>query len=140
MNRWGRFARLAFQPHRSLADLLLVVALGFPMGCVSKKTAEARARAAFLAGQQQQSAMVARQTQLRGPTVTVLGEVRNALVPWTIDLTLAKAVIAADYYGRVDPTAIVIQRDGKEISYEPKMLLSGQDVPLQPNDVIELRH
>ena len=116
------------------------MALGFLAGCVSKKTAEARARAAFLAGQQQQSALMARQTPLQGPTVTVLGEVRNALVPWAIDLTLAKAVIAADYYGRIDPTAIVIRRDGKEISYEPRMLLSGQDVPLEPNDVIELRH
>src|SRR5216684_6622525 len=88
-------------------------------GCVSKSKADARARAAFFAGQQQ-AAQITRQTQLQGPTVTVLGEVRNALVRWTVDLTLAKAVIAADYYGPTDPVEIVIQRDGKEIPCDPK--------------------
>jgi hypothetical protein len=107
-------------------------------GCVSKSTAEARARAAFLAGQQQ-AASVARETQLQGPTVTVVGEVRNSLIHWTIDLTLAKAVIAAGFYGRTDPIEISIQRDGKEIQCEPKRLLSGEDLLLQPNDVIFLR-
>src|SRR5258708_37986816 len=67
-------------------------------GCVSKSKADARARAAFFAGQQQ-AAQITRQTQLQGPTVTVVGEVRNAMVRWTVDLTLAKAVIAASYYG-----------------------------------------
>src|SRR5260221_8055173 len=70
--------------------------------CVSKSKADARARAAFFAGQQQ-AAQVARQTQLQGPTVTVVGEVRNAMVRWTVDLTLAKALIAANYYGNPDP-------------------------------------
>ena len=82
--------------------------------------------------------MMARQTQLQGPTVTVVGEVRNPLVRWTLDLTLAKAVVEAQYYGRTDPTRIVIQRDGKEIPCDPKKLLQGQDIPLQPNDVIML--
>lgn len=82
---------------------------------------------------------MARQTQLQGPTVTVVGEVRNAMVRWTIDLTLAKAVIGADYYGRTDPTEIVIQRAGQEIRYDPKTLLNGTDVQLEPNDVIVLK-
>jgi hypothetical protein len=108
-------------------------------GCVSKSTAEARARAAFLAGQQQ-AAMMARQAQIQGPTVTVIGEVRNPMVAWTTDLTLAKAVIAADYYGQGDPAEIVIQRNGQEMKYDPKTLLSGADVQLEPNDVVLLRH
>jgi hypothetical protein len=107
-------------------------------GCVSKSTADARARAAFLAGQQQ-ATTVARETQLQGPTVTVVGEVRNSLIHWTIDLTLAKAVVAAGFYGRTDPTEITVQRDGKEIHCDPKRLLSGEDVLLQPNDVVVLR-
>ena len=111
---------------------------------MSKSKADARARAAFFAGQQQ-AAMMSRQTQSQStsfgaPTVTVLGEVRNSLVPWTVDLTLAKAVIAAEYFGRSDPVEIVIQRDGKEISYDPKKLLNGQDVQLEPNDVVQLMH
>jgi len=109
------------------------------VSCVSKSKAQAQARAAFLAGQQQ-AAMMSQQTRLQGPTVTVLGEVKNAVVPWTIDLTLAKAVVAADYYGQTDPTEIVIKRNGQEQRYEAKRLLGGDDVPLEPSDVIVLKH
>lgn len=129
---------LAFRLRVILLGVWLLLGGWFLAGCVSKSTAQARERAAFLAGQQQ-AAMMARQTQLQGPTVTVIGEVRNAQIRWTPDLTLAKAVVAADYFGRTDPTAILLQREGKETSYEPKTLLSGQDVPLEPNDVIVLR-
>jgi hypothetical protein len=105
---------------------------------VSKSKAEAQARAAFAAGQQQ-AVMAGRQTQAQGPTVTVLGEVRTQLVPWTIDLTLGKAVLSAGFYGRKDPAEITIQRDGAEIQWDPKRLLSGEDMALQPNDVVILR-
>ena len=89
MNRSKKEMCLAAFP----ALLLLLMVLH--AGCVSKGEAEARARAAFLAGQQQ-AAQMTRQTQLQGgPTVTVIGEVRNSLLRWTADLTLARAVIAA---------------------------------------------
>jgi hypothetical protein len=39
----------------------------------------------------------------------------------------------------VDPTEIVIQRVGQENRYDPKNLLGGQDVQLEPNDVILLQ-
>jgi hypothetical protein len=118
---------------------LLFLSLALHSGCVSKHEADVRARAAFFAGQQQ-AAQMTRQTQLQGPTVTVIGEVRNSLVRWTADLTLAKAVIAADYYGATDPVDIIVQRDGKEVRYDPQKLLSGEDVQLEPNDVIQLKH
>jgi hypothetical protein len=118
---------------------LLLLTLISQNGCVSKREADARARAAFLAGQQQ-AAQMNRQTHLQGPTVTILGEVRNSLVRWTADLTLAKAVVAADYYGKTDPVDIIVQRDGKEVRYDPQKLLNGEDVQLEPNDVIELKH
>ena len=119
--------------------LVLIVSSLAITGCVSKTTAQAQARAAFLAGQQQ-ATMMARQNAPQGPTVTVIGEVHNPVVPWTIDLTLAKAVIAADYFGQGDPTEIVVQRNGQETKYDPKKLLSGVDVQLQPSDVIVLKH
>jgi len=121
----------------ALLALVLLPTSVLLAGCVSKHKADERARAAFFAGQQQATTM-ARQNQLTGPTVTILGEVRNAQIRWTADLTLAKAVIAADYYGRIDPTEIVIQREGKEIRCDPKKLLSGEDVQLEPNDVITM--
>jgi hypothetical protein len=121
------------------ALILLLSLAPLVTGCVSKSKAEARAKTAFLAGQRQ-AAMMAWQNQIRGPSVTVLGEVRNSLVPWTADLTLAKAVLAADYYGQTDPSQIVIQRHGQETAYDPKQLLSGTDVQLEPSDVIEIKH
>jgi hypothetical protein len=108
------------------------------LGCVSKRKAEAQARAAFFAGQKQAMEM-AQRGQAMGPTITVVGEVRNPTLPWTSDMTLAKALIAAEYYGSKDPSQILIARNGQAIAYDPKKLLNGDDVPLQPRDVIEIR-
>ena len=59
--------------------LLVAVTLG---GCVSKSKADARARAAYLAGQQEAAARIQQaQTQGQGPCVTVNGAVRNRVVP-----------------------------------------------------------
>ena len=117
---------------------LTVIALALLVsGCVSKATAQAQARAAYLQGQQQ---ALERQTQPRGPTVTFIGEVRNQLVPWTADLTLARAIVAADYYGSTDPGTIILIRDGQQTVYDPRKLLQGSDVLLEPRDVVEIRH
>ncbi len=107
-------------------------------GCVTKSEADARARAAFAAGQQQTMARM--QPLMQGPIVTVLGEVRNSAIPWTPDLTLSKAIVAADYYGKTDPTEIVIVRNGQGMPVDPKKLLGGEDVPLLDHDVVAIRH
>ena len=118
------------------ATWLLVLALG---GCVSKSKADARARAAFIAGQQQaMTRMQQVQTQGQGPCVTVNGEVRNRIIPWTEGLTLARAVVAADYYGAKDPGELFIVHNGTASRLDPKQLLSGVDIPLQPGDVVQL--
>src|SRR5258708_1516368 len=126
----------------SMQRHIFAFALGvclFVAGCVSKNKAQAQAQAAFVAGQRQ-ALQIVQQAQLRGPTITVVGEVNNPTIPWTTDLTLAKALIAADYRGSSDPTEILIARQGKAISYDPKKLLHGEDVPLQPNDIIQIKH
>jgi hypothetical protein len=121
---------------RTAGGMLLVVALA---GCVSKSTADARARAAFLAGQQQAGARMQQlQTLPQGPSVIVNGEVRNHIVPWTEGMTLASALVAADYYGATDPSLIYLVHNGKARILEPKQLLSGADVPLQAGDTVEL--
>ena len=79
------------------------------------------------------------QMLLRGPLVTVVGEVRNSQIPWSADLTLGKAIVAAEYFGVADPVEILVTRAGEEIRVDPKNLLGGDDIPLQPRDVIELR-
>jgi len=130
---------VTFKDLRRCSVLLLAIPYLLLAGCVSKGTAEAQARAAYLAGQQQ-AQQIARQTQLQGPTITVLGQVRNTLVRWSADLTLAKALIAADFFGNRDPVEIVIQRAGQELRYDPQKLLNGEDVQMEPNDVIVLKN
>lgn len=134
--------KLETKAHREGCETAVwVILAGFCLmsGCVSKGKANTEAKAAFLAGQRQ-AAMMAWQNQIKGPTVTIIGEVRNPLVPWTAELTLIKAVLAAEYYGKSDPSEIIIQRNGQEMLYNAKQLLDGADVQLQPNDVIQLRH
>ena len=111
----------------------------FFSGCVTKATADAQARAAFLAGQQQALERM-QQTQGKANTVTFLGEVKNNLIPWTADLTLSRAIVAAGYFGSADPKEIVVNRDGQEMRIDPKQLLTGNDIPLMPRDVVEFRH
>src|SRR2546421_9272362 len=100
---------------------LLATAL---VGCTTKSKAKAEERAAFSLGQQR---AMERILQTRN-SVTVMGPVRNPLVTWTQDLTLAKALLAADYYGRGDPKEIVIMRQGQPIQVDPKQLIAGEDV------------
>jgi hypothetical protein len=114
--------------------LLLIAAMLFPCGCVSKSRAATQARAAFLAGQQR----AMQQMQTQGPTVTFVGEVKQTLVPWTAGLTLAQGLLAANYFGATDPRLIVIHRGPENIEVEPSRLLSGEDIPLEPRDVIEI--
>lgn len=117
--------------------ILSCLALSVPLlsGCVSKAKAEAQARAAFMAGQQQ----ALQQIQAHGPSVTVIGEVRNKFIPWTAELTLAKAIVAAEYVGTTDPIEIVIHRSGEQIILSTQDVLAGSDAPLQPRDIVELK-
>src|SRR5260221_8335889 len=82
---------------RFLATVIILVAMTLT-GCVTKSKAKADAREAFIAGQQQAMAM-ARLQQAQGPTVTVVGQGRNKIIPWTQDLTLAQAIVNAGYFG-----------------------------------------
>jgi len=72
--------------------------------------------------------------------VTVQGPVRNPVIPWRPDLTLARVLIEAEYLGPRDPHSIVIFRGDKAIRVETRHLLSGlKDPPVFPGDTVELR-
>jgi hypothetical protein len=72
--------------------------------------------------------------------VTIQGPVRHPLIIWGPNLTLARALVEAEYLGQRDPHSIVIFRGDKAILVEIKHLLSGiKDPPLLPGDVVELR-
>ena len=63
---------------------------------------------------------------------------RNRVVPWTEGLTLARALVMADYCGAADPGQIIIVHNCIATQIEPKRLLSGEDIPLQPRDVVQI--
>ena len=121
----------------SAPRICCLLAVSFALaGCVSKAKAKAQAQAAFAAGQQQ--AMIHMQ-QTQGPNVTVHGAVRNPLIPWTEDMTVAKAIVAANYYGAKDPAQILVVRKGRAFQVDPKQLLNGNDPPLEAGDLLDIK-
>jgi hypothetical protein len=94
------------------------------------------AQRAYIAGQQQ---AMARMQQPREPFVRIDGPVRNPTLPWAEDLTLTKAIIAAEYVPAGTPTSIIVVRNGQGTQIEPNVLLQGKDIPLLPGDVVQIR-
>jgi hypothetical protein len=103
-------------------------------GCVTRSQANAQAQAAYLAGQKAAFASIA-----QGQGVVIVGPVQYPNVPWVEGLTLSQAIATANYTGRRNPKGITIIRQGEEISVNPRNLLSGPVVPLQPGDTITIR-
>jgi hypothetical protein len=126
------FALSKFQVKNLVAVLILALAAS---GCVSRAKEKANAQAAYIAGQQ---AAYANMTAAQRMSVVVIGQVQKPEVPWRENLTLAQAIIAADYTGST-PKEIILLRQGETIRIDPKNLLRGGDVPLQPGDTITIR-
>jgi hypothetical protein len=137
---------------RTLAPGLAIFCLGLGLiaGCVTKDQAKAQAREAYLAGQRDamvRMQLAGSQTNFvpgmppgpppQGKSVTLNGPFRNQVVPWVHGMTLTKAILAGEYIGPTDPTAIYIVRRGQANLVDPKLLLSGQDTFLLPGDIIQ---
>ena len=105
-------------------------------GCVTRAQARAEARAAYLAGQKDAFATIAA-AQRTG--IKVVGPVQNSEVPWVEGLTLAQAIATANYTAHGNPKEILLLRRGESATIDPKDLLNGRDVPLEPGDTITLR-
>jgi hypothetical protein len=101
-------------------------------GCVSKSEARRREQAAFIAGRNSVQHELA-------AGVTVVGPVVHPQVPWVEGLTLAQAIATAHYLDSRDPKTITITRQGEQATVDPKDLVNGTVVPLEPGDVIEIR-
>jgi type II secretory pathway pseudopilin PulG len=107
-------------------------------GCTTRRQAAAQAHEAFLAGQNQ-ALRQAQQQVAQTPGVTVVGPVQNPHVPWVAGLTLAQAIATANYLDSHAPGEIILTRQGESATLNPRVLLRGAQVPLEPGDVIELR-
>jgi hypothetical protein len=129
----GHSRNSRINPLLSLAALLSIL-LSFTAGCETKGRARLEAHEAYIQGQQQAK----EQSSPKTPFVTVAGPVNNHTIPWTEDLTLAKAVVAADYTGFLDPRLIRVTRDGVTTDIKPGALLRGEDMPLQAGDTIQV--
>jgi hypothetical protein len=115
--------------------LLLLPALALS-GCVSKSTAQAEARKAYLEGQHR---AIANQEEAQNPAVWFRGPVRNPRVPWSEDLTLTRALLAAEYLYQLSPMRISVIRQGKTYSIDVRRMLRGQeDPPMEPGDIVEV--
>ena len=118
----------------SFSSLLLVISLA---GCASKSKALKPGGGSFNPGEQK--ALL--EQQMQEPAVWFRGDVRNLRVPWTEGLTLAQAILAAQYTANWDPRLITITRAGEVYSVNARRLMRGQDNPLlEPGDLVEIRH
>ncbi len=128
---------------QQVSGLILFTLLALTVsGCTSKSTARAEARAAYFAGQaeaMQSQRMGALPSRAPGNTVAIVGPVKFPALTWTPDLTLIKTIVAAEYIPEGEPSVIVITRDGQQIPVSAAILLNGQDIPMLPGDVVELR-
>jgi len=104
--------------------------------CTTKSTARLKEQNAFLAGQ---NAALRRQAQSAFPTVSIVGSVQNAVVPWVAGLTLAQAIATAVYLDTNEPTEITLTRQGESAKLDPAVLFNGAVIPLEPGDVVEIR-
>ncbi len=111
---------------------ILILALAALTGCVTKSQADAQARAAYLAGEKAAyQSIAASQTD-----IVVLGNVQKHQVPWVAGLTLAQVLATADYTGQHDPQDIILRRNSVQTHVDPKELLNGRDITLEPGDVV----
>lgn len=76
---------------------------------------------------------------LEDPVVWVVGPVRWPVLDWRKGLTLAEAILMADYLPATDPSAIILHRGSIAIPIDLARLLDGEDWALLPGDRIEIR-
>ena len=119
---------------RFFEKLLAALLIGLLAGCVSRSKSQVRQYEAYMAGQRQATA------SQQNPTVTFVGDVKNHTVPWEENLTLAKALLSAGYEALWDPHQISITRGGQTYKIPVKAFLAGgEDPPLEPGDVVEVK-
>ena len=117
---------------RRIAAIFILLAMAVT-GCTSNRNAQFQAQQAYLQGQQQ--AMAAEQ-EAKHPSVFVQGSVKNSQVQWVDGLTVAQTIVAAEYQGITNPRTIRLVRNRQPTDIKVSDLLKGNDIPVQPNDVI----
>lgn len=74
------------------------------------------------------------------PAVSIQGNVQYQRVLWHNDLTLARALLLAQYRGAGNPFGINVVRNGRRFPINMNQFLRGQVNPLlEPGDLVEVR-
>ena len=135
--------RASVGPRGTAARLVCCQALALGLclltaGCVTKGAARQRELTAFEAGKAEALAAMQRQST---PGVTVLGDVREHVVPWTEGLRLSQAITAAGYTGMRDPRSIIVVRAGERVAIDVRKFMRGLagDPELLAGDVVEIQ-
>jgi len=118
----------------------LTCALLILAGCATRRTILRETRDAYIAGRQDAAAQAAQAAKTQTPAVTVRGNVTNPVIPWSEDLTLARAIIEADDQSLTNPRKIFLTRGNRTIEILPRQLLNGFDIPLEAGDIVTITH
>lgn len=123
-----------------LVSILLLFSLALA-GCAGKTNSKEQIQRAYAAGMQAGQLQAQQQAQSAVPQVKFLGHVKNPVVLWTDGLTLAKALVEAEYVEQNTPTAITIYRNGQPTRVDLQSFLAAQDdYPLFPGDMIVIQN
>lgn len=76
---------------------------------------------------------------LTEPVVWIVGPVRWPVLDWHRSLTLAQALLAAEYIPEKEPRLILLHRGTVTLPIDPARLLEGEDWALLPGDRIEIQ-
>ena len=142
---WLRGSRHAilFRGILSLILLLTVMACG----CANQAKIQAQIRRAYAAGEQAARAQMEQGQQASqvlppnlpstiDPQIRIFGAVKNSVLPWTDGLSLARALVEAEYQKATTPLAITIYRNNQPIHIDPQRVLQGEDYSLFPGDIV----
>ena len=117
-----------------VGTLALLISLLF-CGCVTEAQANARAKAAYLAGQKAAFDSIGGV----GRGVTIVGAVDHPNVPWVEGLTLAQAIATANYTSHPNPKTITITPPGRGNQCRSEGFDWRHVVSLQPGDKITIQ-
>jgi hypothetical protein len=73
------------------------------------------------------------------PQVRILGPVKNSVLVWSEGLSLARALVLAEYQRNSAPSSITIYRNNQPLQIDPQAVLNGADFPLFPGDIVYLQ-
>ncbi|MDB6053454.1 MAG: hypothetical protein JWN25_977 [Verrucomicrobiales bacterium] len=125
---------------KRVAAAALVCVVFLAPACTSRKKAQQQAMAAYVAGRRAAQVQASSETppiDLRHQ-VAVVGNVQNHAIDWRAGLTVATAILTAQYVPETTPAEIRIYHRNRIVRFSGEELLAGRDEPVFTGDKIEI--